>query len=142
MNVRFGDPETQVLLPIIKTDFGNITEAIAYGTLDTIPISESPQSAVGVVVASKGYPGSYKKGIQVKPIPELPGKNVLVFHASTTVDEKGDVFTGGGRCFSVVGLGKDTIEAASRAYKHIDVINFDGAWYRNDIGKKFFIDED
>ncbi|MBN2443703.1 MAG: phosphoribosylamine--glycine ligase [Spirochaetales bacterium] len=141
-NVRFGDPETQVLLPMIKTDFGNITTAIVNGTLDTIPITESSQSAVGVVVASKGYPGQYKKGVKVQPIPELPSKDVLIFHASTTIDEEGEVFTGGGRCFSVVGLGKDTIEAASRAYKHIDVINFEGAWYRKDIGKKFFIDED
>ncbi|MBN2533993.1 MAG: phosphoribosylamine--glycine ligase [Spirochaetales bacterium] len=141
-NVRFGDPETQVLLPIVKTDLGNVTEAIANGTLDTIPISECSQSAVGVVVASKGYPGDYKKGIPVKPFPESPGKNVLIFHASTTVDEQGRVLTGGGRCFSVVGLGKDTLEAASRAYKYIDVIDFEGAWYRKDIGKKFFIDED
>lgn len=141
-NVRFGDPETQVLLPIVKTDLGNVTEAIVNGTLDTIPISECPQSAVGVVVASKGYPGEYKKGIPVKPVPELPDKDVLIFHASTYIDEQGQVYTGGGRCFSVVGLGKDTIEAASKAYEHIDVINFEGAWYRKDIGKKFYIDED
>jgi phosphoribosylamine--glycine ligase len=141
-NVRFGDPETQVLLPMIKTDFGDITEAISHGTLDSIPIAESPHSAVGVVVAAGGYPGQYRKGIPVKPIREVPEKNALIFHAGTTIDENGRVYTGGGRCFTVVGLGKDTIEAASMAYSHINVIQFEGAWYRKDIGKKFFIDEE
>jgi phosphoribosylamine--glycine ligase len=139
-NVRFGDPETQVLLPMIKTDFGDITEAIINSTLDTIPIAESPLSAVGVVVASKGYPGPYRKGILVKPIQDAPEKDALIFHAGTTIDENEQVYTGGGRCFTVVGLGKDTIEAASMAYSYINSIQFEGAWYRKDIGKKFFID--
>ncbi|MBN1698907.1 MAG: phosphoribosylamine--glycine ligase [Spirochaetales bacterium] len=139
-NVRFGDPETQVLLPMIRTDFGDVTEAIANTTLDSIPISENPSSAVGVVVASAGYPGSYRKEIPVRPIREVPEKSALIFHATTKIDENRQVVTGGGRCFTVVGLGKDTIEAASMAYSNIDAISFEGAWYRKDIGKKFFID--
>jgi phosphoribosylamine--glycine ligase len=140
-NLRFGDPETQVLLPILKMDLGDVTESLIKGTLDTVPIVESPISSVGVVVASKGYPGEYKKGSLVSPIPKIPEKEALVFHASTTFDEKKQIITGGGRCFTVVGFGADTIEAASKAYTAVSHINFEGAWYRNDIGKKFFIEE-
>lgn len=140
-NVRFGDPETQVLLPVLKTDFGDLTEAIAHGSLDTLHMSESGLASVGVVVAADGYPGPYKKGIPVNPIPKIPEKDALVFHASTTLDDAKTTITGGGRCFTVVGFGKDTIEAASRAYNAIKYVHFDGSWYRTDIGKKFFIDE-
>jgi phosphoribosylamine---glycine ligase len=140
-NVRFGDPETQVLLPLLKTDFGDLTESIVKGTLDTIPVSESRQSSVGVVIASKGYPGEYKKGIIVPEIPKIPEKDAIVFHSSTRFDDKDQLVTAGGRCFTVVGLGSDTIEAASKAYNALKYVHFEGAWHRTDIGKKFFIDE-
>ncbi len=141
-NVRFGDPETQVLLPILKIDFGDLTEAIANGTLDTIPMAECSLSSLGVVIASKGYPGEYKKGIPVSPIPNIPEKEALVFHSTTKAGEKDQVLTGGGRCFTVVGFGSDTIAAASKAYSALKYVHFEGGWYRSDIGKKFFIEEE
>jgi phosphoribosylamine--glycine ligase len=140
-NVRFGDPETQVLLPGLKTDFGDFTESIAKGTLDSLPIHESGLASVGVVVAADGYPGTYRKGIPIASIPKISEKDALVFHSSTIIDDSKATVTGGGRCFTVVGFGKDTIEAASRAYNAVKYVHFDGAWYRTDIGKKFFIDE-
>lgn len=139
-NVRFGDPEAQVLLPLIESDFCNFAEAIAQGTLDSFPLSISDQAASGVVVASGGYPGSYKKGMIVEPIPYLPEKENLVFHASTTMDEEGNVYTGGGRCFTAVGFSNDLLHATSKAYEAVKKVSFEGSWYRKDIGKKFFME--
>ncbi|MBN2738159.1 MAG: phosphoribosylamine--glycine ligase [Spirochaetales bacterium] len=140
-NVRFGDPETQVLLPVIDIDFGDLTHSLIEGTIQNIPVSENEKSAVGVVIAAEGYPGPYKKNQPVTIDENLSESDALVFHASTIV-ENGQVLTKGGRCFSVVGMGKDTIDAAVKAYEHIDKVCFPGSWYRKDIGKKFFMDED
>ena len=114
-NVRFGDPETQALLPVIKTDFGNLIEAIAEGTLDNVPCITNTNSAVCVVIASSGYPDTYKKGVKVAPIKKFNEKHIHLFHSSTTRDEQGVIRTGGDRCFSVVGLGEDTLTAATAA---------------------------
>lgn len=139
-NVRFGDPEAQVLLPLIDSDFGNLALAIVKQKLADFPLRISNNSALGVVVASKGYPGSYKKGVPVKPIPTFPEKVSMVFHASTTRDKDRKVLTGGGRCFTVVGIGPNLLNANVRAYEAVPRIEFEGAWYRNDIGKKFFME--
>ncbi len=142
-NVRLGDPETQVLLPLIENDIGNLSDAIINGNLDTITVKVKDSSALGVVVAADGYPGSYRKGIEVESLPRCPrtgGEEVLVFHSSTVRDESGRILTGGGRCFTVVGLGRDTITAAATAYQAVEEVKFQGAWYRRDIGKKFFVD--
>jgi phosphoribosylamine--glycine ligase len=136
-NVRFGDPEAQVLLPLIKTDFGKITEALCVGRLAELTIEFHEKAAVGVVVAAKGYPDQYEKGIEVSPLTEPPENEALLFHASTKRSD-GKVETGGGRCFTVVGFGANLQEAAGKAYQYIDRIRFEGAWYRRDIGKKFF----
>ena len=109
-NVRFGDPETQVLLPLIESDFGNLTEAVCLGRLSDFPLQISTDYALGVVVASRGYPGSYAKEIPVKPIPIFPEKDALVFHALTKKDNE-KILTGGGRCFTVVGLGPTLLNA-------------------------------
>jgi len=140
-NVRFGDPETQVLLPLIESDFGNLTEAACLGRLKDFPLQISSNYSLGIVVASKGYPGSYTKEIPVKPIPIFPEKDALVFHASTK--KNGDqVLTGGGRCFTVIGLGPTLLNANVRAYEAVKGIKFNGAWHRTDIGKKFFLEEE
>ncbi len=141
-NVRFGDPETQVLLPSLGFDLGALVEAMAAGTLAelarrTPDPSRAERAAVGVVVASRGYPQSSQKGAAVQPIPDpLPG-GALVFHASTVTDADGTVRTGGGRCFTVVGLGPDLAAASARAYAAVGSVRFDGAWHRGDIGRKF-----
>ena len=139
-NVRFGDPETQVLLPVLEADLGDLVEAMAAGTLGRLAREGSlPRrgAALGVVVASRGYPERSEKGAPVAPIaPPSPGE-ALVFHASTGHDASGRVVTGGGRCFSVVGLGGDLAEASRRAYAAVDRVRFDGAWHRTDIGARF-----
>jgi phosphoribosylamine---glycine ligase len=139
-NVRFGDPETQVVLPIIESDFGELTNAIADGKLKDFPLQLNNLTAVGVTVAAKGYPGEYKKGTPVAPIPTFPEKDALIFHASTKINKEGQVVTGGGRCFTAVGLQKDISSATKRAYESAKYIKFEGAWHRNDIAKKFFLD--
>ena len=137
-NVRFGDPEAQVLIPLIDSDLGNIAEAMLNQNLDEYSPRVSNNSALGVVVAAAGYPGSYSTGIPVKPIAVYPEKDVLIFHSSTTEDENSKVLTGGGRCFTCVGIGANILKANARAYEAVRGINFEGSWYRHDIGKKFF----
>ena len=138
-NVRFGDPESQVLLPLIRSDFVNLCEAITDGDIDTFPLRTSPDYSVGVVVAAHGYPGKYRKGIEVKSLPQDARGNLHVFHASTDRDENEKVRTGGGRCFTVVGIGPTILSANQRAYAAVSGVNFHGAWFRNDIGQKFVI---
>jgi phosphoribosylamine--glycine ligase len=137
-NVRLGDPETQALVPLIQSDFGNLIDALLNGTLIKFGITFRPLAATGVVVASAGYPGPYRKGVPVEGLPQ-PGENEgLVFHATTHADRSGRLLTGGGRCFTVVGLGNDALSATEKAYALAPQVRFDGAWYRPDIGRKLF----
>jgi len=147
-NVRFGDPETQVLLPVLGLDFGELVEAMAAGKLaESAPAAAgvSPAkaalgaAALGIVVASRGYPESSEKGVVVDPIPAFPSHEALVFHASTVRGADGLVRTGGGRCFTVVGLGGDLRQASVNAYRAVERVRFDGGWYRRDIGRRFFM---
>jgi phosphoribosylamine--glycine ligase len=139
-NVRLGDPESQVLLPIINSDFGNLSEAIVNKSLNGFPLCISNRSAVGVVVASRGYPDKYKKGVPVRSLPSSSEETALIFHASTKTDKNGQIVTGGGRCFTVVGTGDDTLTASEKAYAAVTGVEFDGAWCRTDIGKKFYVE--
>lgn len=139
-NVRFGDPETQVLVPLIQSDFVNMCEAMVQGRIADFPLRISSDSAVGVVVAAKGYPATYKHGIAVDSLPEPVNRHAMVFHATTGRNAEGRVTTGGGRCFTVVGIGPTILSANKRAYEAVPKICFDGAWSRKDIGQKFFIE--
>jgi phosphoribosylamine--glycine ligase len=142
-NVRFGDPETQVLLPVLDLDFGELVEALAGGTLaerfsgarERILRAES--AALGVVIASKGYPESPITGVPVEIAAANERDDMLIFHASTSVDAAARILTGGGRCFTVVGIGKDLKEASDKAYSAVSTVRFEGGWYRTDIGRKF-----
>jgi phosphoribosylamine---glycine ligase len=139
-NVRFGDPETQVLLPVLDADLGELCEAMTtgrLGRLTTDAVARPRGAALGVVVACRGYPERSGKGVPVEPIAPPPPGEALVFHASTSRNVAGGVVTGGGRCFTVVGIGADLAEASRRAYNAIDVVKFDGAWHRGDIGARF-----
>ena len=140
-NVRFGDPEAQVLFPLIDSDMGNIAEAVLNGTLADYNIRISNNSALGVVIASGGYPGEYQKGLPVKPIPVYPEKDAIIFQASTTEIENNRVATGGGRCFTCVGIGPNILKANARAYEAVKGVSFEGSWYRKDIGRKFFTND-
>ncbi len=135
-NTRFGDPETQVVLPLIDSDFGDLVRAMAAGTLAEYRLQISTKSALGVVVAAPGYPGDYPKALPVAAFPEAITGQFRVFHAGTSFQE-GQVVTGGGRCFTAVSAADTFAEARRRAYGAAAQVQFEGAWYRKDIGDKF-----
>ena len=132
-NCRFGDPETQVILPLLETPLDQIIMACLEKRLDQLPpLMWSPKKALCVVAASQGYPGDYEKGKEITGITE--SSETLVFHAGTRLNEEGKLVTSGGRVLAVTGLGDDFDQAAKRAYSAIAQINFDGCYYRSDIG--------
>jgi phosphoribosylamine--glycine ligase len=141
-NARFGDPETQVILPLLKTDLVDILLAVIQGNLEQVKIEWSSEACVGVVMASAGYPGSYKTGFPIKGLDKfaagsqlsaLAEKDLLVFHAGTRLEEDGIIYTDGGRVLTVVGLGKDMAEARKKVYRNLPKIYFEGCYYRKDI---------
>ena len=131
-NCRFGDPETQVLLPLLKTDLVDILLAVIQGNLNQIKIEWSAETCVGVVMASAGYPSSYKKGLQIKGLNEVD-KDLSIFHAGTRLGNDGIIYTNGGRVLSLVGTGKNMAEAREKVYSNIPKIYFEGCQYRKDI---------
>ena len=138
-NCRFGDPETQVVLPILSGDFFELLNSCAVGSINKDAISTNNKNAVGVVAASNGYPGSYKKGFQITGIEEAENDNVIVFHAGTKV-ENSILKTNGGRVLTVTGISEDDILSAKKtAYDAISKIDFEGIVYRNDISDKTII---
>jgi phosphoribosylamine--glycine ligase len=134
-NARFGDPETQVVLPLLKTDLVDILMAVVQGNLDRVKIEWSSGACVGVVVASGGYPGSYKTGFPIQGIDNVD-KDVLVFHAGTKLGSDGIIYTDGGRVLTVADVGKDMAEARKKVYCNISNIYFEGCNYRKDIALK------
>jgi len=131
-NARFGDPETQVVLPLLKTDLVDILMAVVQGNLAQLKIEWSSEACVGVVMASGGYPGSYKTGFPIQGI-DTVDKDVLVFHAGTKLGNDGIIYTDGGRVLTVAGMGKDIAEGREKAYRNIGSIQFEGRYYRKDI---------
>ncbi len=135
-NVRFGDPETQAILPRLKSDLVDALTACIDGTLDKINLDWDERPCLCVVLASKGYPGSYEKHKEIHGLEDVRNmKDVVVFHAGTAFED-GKIFTNGGRVLGVTGLGKDIKSAKDNAYKAVDKIKFDGIYYRRDIGDK------
>ncbi|NLX43200.1 MAG: phosphoribosylamine--glycine ligase [Chloroflexi bacterium] len=134
-NCRFGDPETQVILPLLKTDLLSIVEACVSGGLDQLGLEWSPRSAACVVLAADGYPGDYARGLTIEGLENVAEEDVLVFHAGTRQDGS-RVITDGGRVLGVTGLG-DTLQGAlDRAYAAAGAIRWPGVFYRHDIGAK------
>ena len=135
-NARFGDPETQVVLPLIDGDFGELCLAVATGSLGQTELHLVPRrAAVGVVIASAGYPGPYRRGVPISGL-EAAAADALIFHAGTDLNGKGDIVTHGGRVLTVVGLGASIPEAQLQAYAAAEQVHFDGAFYRHDIGAR------
>jgi len=137
-NVRFGDPETQVALPLLDSDFANLCDAAMNDAIGDFPLRISNSTALGVVVAAPGYPSDYPTRLPVQHLPSPPENEALVFHAATGLSEDGTVVTGGGRCFTVVGLGAEVLSARKQAYTHAKDVVFDGSWFRPDIGGRIF----
>ena len=134
-NCRFGDPETQVVLPRLKTDIVDIFEAIDNETLSDLDVEWSDDACACVIMASGGYPKSYPKGIEIKGLSNGQLDGVTVYHAGTKL-ENGKLVTSGGRVLGVTALG-DTLEnALKKSYDAVEKIHFEGAHYRRDIGKR------
>ena len=133
-NARFGDPEAQVTLPLLKTDLIDILLAVINGNLNQIDVEWSQDACVGVVMASAGYPGSYKTGFPISGLDKLD-KDILVFHAGTKVSPEGQVLTNGGRVLTVVATSKTIAEARQKVYANMPRIHFEGCHYRQDIAE-------
>jgi len=131
-NVRMGDPETEVVLPRIDSDFMDLMEATANGTIGKQVLAIKPESATTLMLVSGGYPGSYPKGKVMNGFEST--EDVLLFHAGTTKNGNGEVVTNGGRVLSVTAFGKDKDEALAKAYSEAEKIKFEGKYFRKDIG--------
>jgi len=130
-NARFGDPETQVVLPLLKTDLIDVIEATIDGTLDKIKVEWGNKKAVCVVVASQGYPGDYETGFEITGIDKI--KDAFVYHAGTVLKD-GKVLTSGGRVIALTALGLTYEEARNKVYEELRNISFKGMYFRKDIG--------
>ena len=135
-NVRFGDPETQPILMRLKSDLIEVCLAACDGRLDDVTLVWDPRPAVCVVMASGGYPGSYDKGKKITGLAEADSlKDVVVFHAGTAT-RNGDIVTNGGRVLGVTAMGDNIADAKAKAYKAVEKIEFEGAYFRRDIADK------
>lgn len=136
-NARFGDPETQVVLPRLSSDLAEVMFATAEGRLADVDLAWRDEWAVSVVLASGGYPGDYDTDMPITGIEQaeqVPG--VIVYHAGTRLTEDGRLLTAGGRVLNVTALGPDFAAARERAYEGVARISFDGMFYRSDIGAR------
>lgn len=133
-NARFGDPETQVLLPLMKNRLGDIITASINGTLDRVKLEFEPKHAITVVMASGGYPGDYPKGKEISGLEDV-SRDIMVFHAGTKHVE-GKTVTSGGRVLNVTAVADSIRQARDLVYDEIGKISFDGAFYRKDIAHR------
>jgi len=135
-NVRFGDPEAQPILMRMKSDLLDVFEAVCREQLAEVTLEWETRPAVCVVMASRGYPGPYEKGKVITGLDKVAQmKDVKVFHAGTA-EQDGQIVTAGGRVLGVTALGANIAEAKKRAYEAVEMIHFDGAYYRRDIADK------
>ncbi len=134
-NTRFGDPETQVVLPRMKTDIIDVFEACIDGKLDEIKLEFEDNAAVCVVLASKGYPVSYEKGFPIEGFDKFDNRKYFCFHAGTKFDAEGRIVTNGGRVLGITALGSNLKEARRNAYEATEWISFKNKYMRHDIGK-------
>ena len=137
-NCRFGDPETQVVLPRLKTDIIDIFEAINNETLSELDIEWSEKACACVIMASGGYPKSYKKGVEITGLTLGQLDGVTVYHAGTKI-ENDKLVTSGGRVLGVTALGDSLADALKKSYEAVENIHFDNAHYRKDIGKRALV---
>ncbi|BFU91489.1 MAG: phosphoribosylglycinamide synthetase phosphoribosylamine-glycine ligase [Nitrospira sp.] len=136
-NARMGDPETQVVLPLLKTDFLDVIESVVEHRLDQLPVEWHPDATVCVVMASGGYPGSYQQGMPLSGLhpATISSDSSMIFHAGTA--QKGnEIVTAGGRVLGVLGRGRTLSEAQREAYRVVKTISFDGCHFRTDIAHR------
>lgn len=142
-NCRFGDPEAQVILPLLETDLANILVSCCEGRLNQANIEWSSQAACTVVMVSRGYPKSFKTGYPISGIENAAdNKNTIVFHGGTRIETSGEVVTTGGRVLAVTALAPTLSEAIDQSYKAVEAIHFEGAYYRTDVGSQASIEQE
>ena len=135
-NVRFGDPEAQVVMRRFDSDLADVLAKCVDGKLAEADIKWKKEAALSVVIAAGGYPGSYRKGDVISGLQEAADAGAVVFHAGTKFDKDGNIVSNGGRVLGVSALGESIPEAIANAYKGVEKISFADAFYRKDIGKK------
>lgn len=142
-HVRLNDPATQAMVSIIRNDLCDLMKAMHNNTLKQVKLETTGKSAVAVVIASEGYPLDTKVGKILSPIPPQYMSNAIdngtYLFFGAVESKNGNIYTNGGRAATIVGVDDNIMHANSRAYKSIDLVCFDGSWYRSDIGLKFFI---
>ncbi|MEK6546163.1 MAG: phosphoribosylglycinamide synthetase C domain-containing protein, partial [Nitrospinota bacterium] len=135
-NCRFGDPETQPVLARMKSDIVPVMIAVVDGKLNEMEIQWYDEASVCVVMAMRGYPDTYEKGMEIKGLGDIKKlDNLMVFHAGT-IKNDGKTLTNGGRVLGITSLGKDIKDAIDKAYKGVNLISWKGVYYRRDIGGK------
>ena len=135
-NCRFGDPETQVVLPRLSTDLVDIIHNAVTNNLENTPVEFTDNTAITVVIASKGYPGTFKKGIELPSLNNLNKQDdILIFHSGTAKNDNENLISSGGRVFSVTAIGDNVQDCRQKAYKAVEEINWNKGFYRRDIGK-------
>ena len=134
-NVRMGDPETEVVVPRIKSDLVELFQAVADGKLNEVSLEIDERSATTVMIVSGGYPEEYEKGKEISGLDKVEGS--LVFHAGTKL-ENGKVVTNGGRVLAVTSFGNNFQDAIKKTYQNIDKLHFDKMYFRKDIGFDLF----
>jgi phosphoribosylamine--glycine ligase len=134
-NCRMGDPETEVVLPLIENDLVALMQATGLGKLNEVTLKVSPKTAVTVMLVSKGYPEAYEKGKSITGLDNITDS--IVFHAGTKMDETGKLITNGGRVISITSFGENISEAAAKSFQSAELITFEGKYYRTDIGFEF-----
>ena len=132
VNARPGDPETQVILPRLRSDLFPVLQQSAAGQFDVTSLDWDPRVAVCVVLCSEGYPGKPIINRVIHGLNDLP-KDILVFHAGTTLNDKRELVTSGGRVLSIVALGATLEEARAKVYEAIKQVHFEGMYFRSDI---------
>lgn len=133
-NVRMGDPESEVVLPRIKTDLLDVFDKLSEGRISEVELQIDSRAAVTIMLVSGGYPEDYKKGKEIHGLEDAVSPDTIVYHAGTTLDQE-KVLTNGGRVIALTGFGNSYKEAMSVAYGQVDKISFDKMYFRKDIGK-------
>jgi phosphoribosylamine--glycine ligase len=131
-NVRMGDPETEVVIPRIESDFLDLLWKTGKGELKSAELKISPDTATTVIMVSGGYPEDYEKGKVISNLDKTA--NSIVFHSGTK-EENGNIVTNGGRVLAITSFGKDFKEALAKSYKNTEIINYEGKYFRSDLGK-------